>query len=566
MTKKKNPIREAIASCHSEIVSAAVFSFFINMLMLSMPLYMLQLFDRVLSSRSEETLILLTAAALGAVAIMGVLTSIRWSLLVRASGKLDTLLGERVHGALIRQTLANNTARNAQGMRDLSQIRNFLAGQDIHTLFDLPWAPLFLVIIYILHPLLGLIATAGAIVLLLAAFINQWLTNKPLGEANEAARQAHAVAESNVRNAEVIEGMGMLKGAAERWRERNSKVLRHQSDATDRGSWMLSFTRAGRLGLQMIMMGAGAWLVIQGQVSPGAMIAGALIMARALQPFERAISTWKNMLTTRAAYLRLSALLESAPPIVSTVALPRPEGRLEADGVMYFPPRSETAIIKGVSFTLEAGEALGVVGPSGAGKSSLAKLLVGVWAASRGTVRLDGADVASWDRNQLGQYLGYLPQEVELFSGTVAENISRFTEATSEEIILAAQRAGVHDMVLHLPDGYDTQIGEGGAMLSGGQRQRVGLARALFRDPPLLILDEPNANLDSEGEAALVASLTEAKARGVTIVIVAHRPSMLGFVDKILLLQDGRVSMFGPRSEVLPKVIPARARPRLVNS
>ncbi len=554
----------AIRTGRTEFWVAFVLSFFINMLMLTMPLYMIQIFSRVLMSNSKETLFVLTVAALGALVLMGVLTSLRGRLLARWSAKVDTHLGERVHAALVQRALLNHSGRNVQSLRDLSQIRNMIAGSDVQTLLDLPWMPIFLWVIWLLHPLMGMVAIAGALVLLGFAVLNDVLTRKPLEEANGAATKAYGAAMMNVRNAEVIQGMGMLQNALQSWRGYNAQVLDNQSKAMDTAGNIAAMTKSARLMVQVLIFGTGAYLVLNQEMTAGLMIAGVFILGRALAPVEMSVRTWKNMVSSISAYQRLTTLLNNVPEQAETMTLPAPKGKLQAQHLLFMPFGADKATVQRVTFVLEPGESLGVIGPSGSGKSTLAKLLVGVWVPTRGHARLDGADVSSWDPNDLGQYVGYLPQDVELFETSVRENISRLSDAESEEIVAAAKAAGVHEMILRLPEGYETNIGDSGSLLSGGMRQRVGLARALFGNPKLMILDEPNSNLDREGEIALMKALANAKARGCTCVIIAHRPSILTNVDKIMVMNNGQMEMFGDRADILAKLGPQQWRPQVV--
>jgi PrtD family type I secretion system ABC transporter len=537
-------------------MAAAFFSLFLNLLMLVVPIYIMQIFTRVLVSGSRETLVVLTIGAIGSMIVYGLLTLQRGNLLTRVSSKIDTLLGESVHAALIAKSVRTTEQRNTQALRDLAQVRNLLAGQEIQSLFDVPWTPIFLVVIFLLHPVLGIVSLVGTIMLLALALINDRATRKPLLAAGIATMKANASASSNVRNAEVVEGMGMRNAVLDRWQRYNTEVLDQQTQAADTGGLIASISRVARMIIQIGIFCAGAWLVMDRDLTSGAMMASTFLMANALRPVEGAIRTWKQLLATRESWKRIEALLQGMPEPGSTMSLPRPAGRVSVEAVVFTPPKAERPVLRGVSFSVEPGEMLGIVGPSAAGKSTLAKIIVGVWKPSNGTVRLDEADVSSWDPTDLGRHLGYLPQDVELFEGTVRENIGRMTDAPAEEVIAAAQKAGVHELILRLPDGYETQIGDGGAILSGGQRQRVGLARALFGDPRLIVLDEPNANLDVEGEQALAQALGEMRKHGATIIVVAHRPSLLAVADRILVLREGRIEMLGARDEILAKIAP----------
>lgn len=549
----KTPAQEALGACRGAFLAVAAFSFFVNLLMLTVPLYMLQVFDRVLTSRSIETLVMLTIVAVGAFLVMAALEVVRSRVLLKVSTRLDLRLGAEALKASIAGAL-RGTGHSVQALRDVAQLRNFLAGSGILTLFDAPWTPIFLMVIYLFHPLLGTVALVGAVVLFVLALVNELATRGPLDEANSASLTALRTAEAGARNADVVEAMGMAPGLLARWLAQNAEVLHLQLQASVRTGYLTSTAKFVRLAVQMAIFGFGAWLVIGGEITPGVMIAAALLMARALAPVERAITVWRGLIGARTAYHRLNQVMTATPPRAVAMELPRPQGRLTVEKLVYYPPSSGNPILKGITFTLEPGQTLAIVGPTAAGKSTLAKLLVGSWQPSAGTVRLDGADVFTWDRVDFGRHVGYLPQDVELFAGSVRDNIARFGEAEPEAIVKAAEMARVHDMVLQLPDGYETEIGEGGEILSGGQRQRIALARALLGEPRLLVLDEPNANLDSIGEKALLDALVEAKAAGIAIVIVTHRRSILEIVDKILVLSNGMVESFGLRAEVLQRL------------
>jgi PrtD family type I secretion system ABC transporter len=569
MAKTRSPLRDAVAQCRPELWASAFFSLFLNLLMLVVPIYIMQIFTRVLVSGSRETLVVLTIGAVVSMIVYGLLTLQRGNLLTRVSSKVDTMLGEAVHSALIAKSVRSTETRSIQALRDLAQVRNLLAGQEIQTLFDVPWTPIFLLVIFLLHPILGVVSLVGAILLLVLAVVNDRVTRKPLMAAGLASMKANNSASANVRNAEVVEGMGMRTAVLERWQRYNTEVLDQQTQAADVGGLIASISRVARMIVQIGIFCAGAWLVMDRELSSGAMMAATFLMANALRPVEGAIRTWKQLLATRESWRRLDALLQGMPEPGSAMTLPRPAGRVSVENVVYTPPRAERPVLRGISFSVEPGEMLGIVGPSAAGKSTLAKVIVGVWKPTGGTVRLDEADVSGWDPIDLGRHLGYLPQDVELFEGTVRENVARMTDASAEEVIAAAQRAGVHELILRLPDGYETQIGDAGGILSGGQRQRVGLARALFGDPRLIVLDEPNANLDTEGEQALAQALGEMRKHGATIIVVAHRPSLLAVADRILVLREGRIEMLGARDEILAKIAPkfiARPQPQQVQA
>lgn len=563
MVRNTSPVRLALRRCRPELLTAAFFSLFLNLLLLVVPIYIMQIFTRVLQSGSYETLAVLTLAAIGAMVVYAVLSIQRSKLLTRVASKFDTLLGDLVHAALIARSVNSSETRNTQALRDLAQLRGLLGGGDIQALFDLPWTPIFILVIFLLHPWLGVVSLGGALLLMILAIVNDRTTRGPTAAANVASMKAHSSASANVRNAEVVEGMGMRTAVIERWRRHNTLALDQSVRASDIGNMIAAVSRAARQIIQVAIFFAGAVLVLERDLSSGAMMAAVFLMANALRPMESAIRTWNQLLQARGAYARLSALLlQHAPPDDGAMDLPQPAGNLSVEQVYFQPPGAEKPVLRGVSFSVQPGETLGIVGPSAAGKSTLAKVIVGVWKPNSGTVRLDGADVAAWDPRDLGRHVGFLPQDVELFEGTVRENIGRMRDADAEAVLAAATRAGVHEMILRLPEGYETQIGEGGSVLSGGQRQRVGLARALFGEPRLLVLDEPNANLDNEGEEALLQALATAKANGATTVLIAHRPSLLVVADRILVLREGRVEAIGPRDEILAKIAPQFARSR----
>ena len=551
----KSEVRAAMMASRGAFFMTGVFSFFINLLMLTAPLYMLQIYDRVLASRSEATLMALTVLAGGMLLVMGLLDLIRSRVLVRVGTRLDDLLNPRVFSAIFQRSLRIGRGERSQPLRDLDSLRQFLTGPGPFAFFDAPWVPLYLLVIFLFHPLLGLIALGGAVVLFAIALANELLTRKPLQQANAEVLAAYAFAETSLRNAEVLEAMGMLGGIQKRWVARHQDGLALQTTASDRAGTLTSSSKAIRMFLQVAILGVGAWLAIQQIITPGIMIAASIIMGRALAPIEQAIGHWRQFVGARSAYRRLDTLLKESPLQAGHLTLPEPKGYLSVEQVAAVPPGAARPVLKGIAFRLEPGEALGVIGPSAAGKSTLARLLVGVWPPSAGAVRLDGAELHAWNRVELGPHIGYLPQDVELFTGTVAENIGRFAdEPDSEQVVQAAKRAGVHEMVLQLSDGYDTQIGENGSVLSGGQRQRIGLARALYGKPVLVVLDEPNSNLDAAGDQALTDAILGLKSQNATVVVMAHRPSAISAVDKLLMLRDGKIEAFGPKEEVLAQV------------
>lgn len=547
-------MRDFLKSCRQHLFYAGVFSFFINLFLLAVPLYTLQVFDRVFSSRSTETLVFLTLLTLVALTAMAALDALRARLLLAAGVTLDRALGPRVIAGLVDEAPLGAGVGNDFGLRDVAALRGYLTGPGVIALFDAPWAPVFTLIAFMFHPLLGAIALFGAVALFGLAWLNARLTRKPGEAMAERARVAGRFITASVRNAESIRALGMVETVTRRWFSQNEQVIDAQVTTGGRAAVLMGLTKFTRLLVQVLSLGAGAYLVVRQQVTSGAMVATTLILARALGPVEAAIATWRSLLDARAAYRRLEALLQRRPTEVTSVVLPAPAGAVRVEGVVLSLARGEQPVLKGVSFELAPGDALGIIGPSGAGKSSLARVMAGIFKPGAGAARLDGVDISSWDRSHLSTYLGYLPQAVELFPGTVGENIARLATDGRDGVVAAAQRAHCHEMILRLPKGYDTEVGEGGGLLSPGQRQRIALARALYGESRLVILDEPNSNLDGEGEEALARALAGLKESGATVCIISHRPSLLGTADKLLVLNGGRVDMFGPRAEVMARV------------
>lgn len=564
-----NPLQAALKECRNGLPLVALFSFFINLLVLTSPIYMLQIYDRVLASGRVETLLFLTLIAGIAVLVMGLLDAVRGHVIGRIGRWFERRLAPDLIGAGVRGALLGWQG-GAQPLRDLAQIRAFLAGPAVNAVFDSPWIPIFIAVIWVMHPMLGLLALLSAMVLFGFAIINEYACRQPLREASKLAIRTHQQADAAIRNADVFQAMGMLPAFLSGWNKQNDRVLALQLQATDRGAKILGLSKFARVFVQILILGTGAYLVIKMELTGGAMIGASILLGRALAPVEQAIGAWRSLVAARESYQRLKLLLDRLPPPAESMPLPAPKGRLTCEKVICVPRGRDTAVLQGVSFELEPGESLGIVGPSAAGKSSLCKILVGCWQPTRGNARLDGADLAKWPAEQLGPYVGYLPQDVELLGGSVKDNIARLEpNPDPQAVVQAALTAGVHEMILRFPDGYETEIGEGGAYLSGGQRQRIGLARALYGRPRLIVLDEPNASLDNEGEESLISAIRAAKTWGATVVLVAHQPRILGPVDKILLLRDGRVEMFGPREEIFAKLRPAArvaadSRPRIV--
>ena len=550
-SKQKNEIELALLSFKNTFFTVGVFSAISNLLMLVPSLYMLQVYDRVLASQNSVTLGMLTLMMLGAYLLMGALELIRSFVLVRVGARFDMELNKRVYTAAFEQNLKKAGGSAGQSLQDLTAIRQFLTGNGVFAFFDAPWFPLYLAVIFYFEPQLGWFSLGGTALLVFLAFVNEWVSKKPLSEANSMAIQSGALATNNLRNAEVIESIGMLPDLIGRWFKLHGKFLHLQAEASEKAGIVGALTKFVQVSLQSLVLGFGALLVIEGKMTAGMMIAASILVGRALAPVQQLIGVWKSFSSTRNAYERLVALLETYPKRSAGMALPAPTGALSVEGVSAAPPGSPVPVLKGVTFAIQPGDVLGVIGPSGSGKSTLARLLVGVWVAGIGKVRLDGADIYQWNKAELGPHLGYVPQDIELFGGTVGENIARFGELDSQAVVVAAKRAGVHDMILQLPKGYDTLLGDGGAGLSGGQKQRLGLARAMYGDPSVLVRDEPNSNLDDVGEHALVAAIQDLRQRGKTIVLITHRTSVIGITNKLLLLRDGTVAAFGPTDQVL---------------
>ncbi len=556
----RSEVAGAIWALRSPFYVVGGFSFLINLLMLTPTFYMLQMYDRVLGSRNEMTLYMITLIALALFALLSGLEWVRSRVLVRVGARFDAALHGRAFDAAYQHSLRSNGANAGQVLTDLTNVRQFITGNGIFAFFDAPWFPIYLLVIFLLHPVVGWFSIVGAVLSITLTVINEWATRGPLTQANQAAIVSTNYANNNLRNGEVIEAMGMLDNLRKRWYERYKMQIALQSIASDRAGAISACSKFFRMSQQSLILGLGAYLVIKGEMSPGGMIAGSILMGRALAPVDLLLGTWKQLISARGSFARLETILNDYPAHAETMALPAPQGNLTVESVYAAAPGSNVHILKGVSFALRAGEAMAIIGPSASGKSTLARLLVGVWPSLVGKVRLDGADVYAWNKLELGPSIGYLPQDVELFEGTIAENIARFGEVDHEKVIDAAQKTGVHDMILHFPQGYDTPIGVSGGFLSGGQRQRIALARAVYGNPSLIVLDEPNASLDEAGEAALVRAVEGLKRAGCTVVLITHRTSIIASVEKILLLRDGQAAAFGPRDEVINALSQAAAR------
>lgn len=552
---RENSLQAALKLCRGSFLSVGFFSFFVNALMLVPSFYMLQVYGRVLTSGSTTTLLMLTLIMSALMLAMGGLEWTRSRLMVRISGRLDALLGPDVYRASFKRALdSGGMDASAQPLSDLTGLRQFLTGSGLFAFFDAPWLPVYIGVMFFFHPWYGWIAIASAIVLLCLALLNERLTGKALAEANRQNIATSLHTTKSLRNAEVIQSMGMLHNLMARWSVRQKEALRLQSVASDKGGLITSLSKTFRMLVQSLILGAGAYLAIQQEINPGAMIAGSLLLGRALAPIDMMIGGWKGFVSARSQYARLNEILDWQKSEQARMSLPAPEGHVQVENLIVSAPGSKTPILKNIGFVVPAGAVVGIIGPSASGKSTLARALLGVWAPQHGVVRLDGADINNWDKRELGPHIGYLPQDIELFEGSISENIARFGEVEPDKVIQAARAAGVHEMILQLPEGYDTVIGSEGVNLSGGQRQRIGLARALYGQPRLLVLDEPNSNLDDVGERALANALRQVKASGATIFVITHRTSILAQLDSLLVMHEGAVSLYGPRDKVLAKL------------
>ncbi|ATR83697.1 type I secretion system permease/ATPase [Pseudomonas sp. HLS-6] len=550
-TQPRTELQSALAACRESFLSVGFFSFFVNLLMLVPSFYMLQVYDRAVGSGSLSTLLMLTLIMLLLMVTLGALEWVRSRVMVRISTRLDTLLNQRLFDASFKQALnSGGMNASAQPLNDLSSLRQFLTGNGLFAFFDTPWIPIYLAVMFIFHPWYGWMGVISALLLGALAYLNEKLTQAPLQAANREQMAATTFTQKSLRNAEVVESMGMLADLRQRWSQRINKVLMLQSCASDRAGAIAAVSKTFRQIVQSLVLGLGAYLTIKHEISSGLMIAGSILLGRALAPIDQLIGIWKGFVGARAQYARLHELLQKVAAEPVRMSLPAPHGAITVESLSVSSPGNRTPLVRNLSFRVAAGEAVGIIGPSGAGKSTLARALLGIWPSLAGTVRLDGADISQWRRDELGRYIGYLPQDIELFEGSISENISRFGEVDAAAVVAAARMAGVHELILQLPQGYDTLIGANGGGLSGGQRQRIGLARALYRAPRLVVLDEPNSNLDDTGEQMLAEALRKLKQSGATVFVITHRSGVLANVDKLLVLSQGELSLYGPRDKV----------------
>lgn len=545
-------LRQALANGKQAFFHAGLFSLCVNLLMLVPSFYMLAVYDRALMSGSVTTLAMITLIAVFLFVVLGGLEWVRSRILVAESLRLDESLGARVFNASFAQALATGgRIASAQPLSDLLALRQFLGGPGPMAFFDAPWLPIYLALLFLFHPWFGVVGVISALILIALTLWNEGATKETLAQANREAIEAGQFTQRNLRNAEVVESMGMLSHLRGRWQTRQQAMLGTQAAASATAGLIGAISRTYRLTIQSLALGLGAYLAIYKEISPGMVIAGSILLGRALAPLDTMINSWRGFGQAREAYNRLDQLLTGLPEGAPPMALPKPTGRISLEQASVTPFGCKAPVLKGINLVIEAGSQVAVIGPSASGKSTLARTLLGLYRPVSGHVRLDGADLFQWDREQLGSHLGYLPQDVELLDGSIAENIARFGEVDAEAVVAAARAAGIHDMILHLPEGYETRLVGGGHILSAGQQQRVGIARALYGEPQVVVLDEPNSNLDQEGDAALATTLAMLKARGKTVVLVTHRPNALANADKVILLVGGQVAAYGPRDEVL---------------
>jgi len=544
---------EVMRAVRSQRPALFIFSFLVNILLLTTPLYMLQIFDRVLSSGSSDTLIWLSVIAVAALCVYALMEQVRKKLLNRIGGWVDRELSPDVIKRTVRAKLSSEPVE--AGFADVADLRGFVGGDAKLAFLDAPWIPIFIAVIWLLHPILGGIAIFGAFALFLLAVLNDWLTRKRQGDLSESSRKSSSAATQYVESAETISPLGMTAALVNRWKDAREDTLDNAVFLSDVSARLANFSRFLRLALQVSILGVGAALILDAQLTPGGMIASSILLSRALSPVERSIVAWRSYTSYKRAKQRLRDLFRAVPIADESFELPEPEGLLEFKGVRFKPFGAQEPVLKNIDFSLKPGTVCGLIGPSGSGKSSICKIAVGAWKPDFGSVRLDGAEVSTWDPEKLGPHIGYLPQEVDLFPGSVAQNIARMQEADESEVVEAARLAGVHEMILTMPEGYDTEVGLHGSQLSGGQRQRIAFARAVFRFPRLIVLDEPNTNLDGDGELALMRALSALKKRGCTMLIVAHQPNLLRFAEDVLVVRGGVVERFGPRDEILKSLV-----------
>jgi len=559
--QSENTLQAALRACKSSFLSVGFFSFFVNALMLVPTFFMIQVSGRVVPSSSTSTLLMLTLIMTVLIATMGALEWVRSRIMVRISNRLDVMLSRDVYRASFKRALnSGGSDATAQSLNDLTSLRQFFTGPGLFAFFDAPWFPIYTIVMFLFHPWFGWMTLFCGAVLTVLAVVNHRSTGGALAEANKENVASNVVTNRTLRNAEVIESMGMLDTLMNRWAKRQRNIMLLQSNASDKGGVISSSSKTFRTWSQSIMLAIGAYLVVTHEINPGLLMAGSLLLGRALAPIDQMIGSWKGFVAAKVQYDRLSKVMDDLKNEPERMPLPAPEGHIQVENLIVAPPGAKAPVIRSISFVAPAGSIVGIVGPSAAGKSTLVRALMGIWPPQHGVVRLDGADIASWDKQALGPYVGYLPQDIELFEGSISENIARFDKIDPEKVVEAAQMAGVHEMILMLPDGYDTVIGSDGVNLSGGQRQRIGLARAIYGNPRLVVLDEPNSNLDDVGERALGVALQKLKATGATVFIVSHRPNILTRLDRILVMSGGTISLYGERDRVIAELAAQQAK------
>jgi len=553
-TTARSPLGTALRACFPALTATFVLSLFINASMLASPLYSMQVYDRVLTSRNLGTLVMLTLIVGVFLVLYGILEFARSGVLARAGVQFEGTLRHPLFETMMKAELSPRHRFGQQIIRDAETIRDCISSGTAAIACDLPWTPVFVALCFLQHAYLGILSLLGAVVLFSLALLTEFYTRSSVERTNALANEASRFVAAALRNGEVVRGLGMGDIVMDRWSCRQSAMVDAHSTLVERGAAMHSITKFARMAVQTSLLCIGAWLAIEQQISPGAMMATSIIMGRALAPVEQVVGQWKRIIAFRSAYRRLEELFQALPVTAAPTALPAPRGDIDVENAVVWPPAAGRPSVKGVSFSLKAGESLAIVGASASGKSSMARAMAGVWPLREGVIRIDGAAYSQWDQNRLGKHIGYLPQDIELFSGTVADNIARLAKVDEAAVVAAAKAAGAHEVILRLPNGYDTPIGEGGVALSGGMRQRVGLARALYGDPRLLILDEPNSNLDEDGERALAHAMAQAKAAGRTVIVITHRPQLLAHVDRIMVMSFGKSLAFGERDEVIARM------------
>ena len=553
MNEEKDHLREVLKRFKRTFIEIGIFSFFVNILMLAAPLYMLAVYDIVMPSKSIDTLIFVTAIIITFFVGMGILDFIRSKILLILSSKLDSMINEKIYDASFNLALKYPGKNTSQPFNDLNKIKAFLSGNAVLSFFDIPWFPIYIGIMFLFDPIYGIYGIVATIIIFIFTILNSTMTKKHFEHSMKAKTKSDAFLTNQLRNAEVVEAMGMRKPLFKKWMKHYYEFLHTNIEAGSKSSFYTNISKTFRMMSSSLMYGVGAILAITGHISPGMIIAGAVLLGRALAPITQLTATWKVFVEARVAYKRLNDLLNEFPENTQKISLPEIKGKIELNGVVTIPPMSQNPVLKNINLNILPGECIGVIGPSGSGKSSLVKTILGLWLPAAGEIRIDNAEISQYNREELGKNIGYLPQDIELFEGTIAENIARFQEASPEEIIEAAQMAEVHELILQLPNGYETKIGPGGANLSGGQRQRIALARALFRKPKIIILDEPNSNLDDAGEQALLKALSKLKGQS-TIIIVSHKVNILQITDKLAVLKNGTLQLYGPKNLVMQKL------------